>query len=714
MNFRNPNGDRRPRSTPARRVAIAMSCASLLVAATHAESAEPLDASEVQAVVREIEAMVKTKEDRVVDFVVRDATPDRIERLYRSPEVVHLPKTIRENGLIFAGRGSTLLHFAQPSDVVNAVASWFPEEIAAARARKDQRLWSGDIHLWGPFANWDAEPAAFMALWNCMPLAAIVRPEASPFARRLEDSLLQHPLGAQSSAYEEADFGHCVRHRNGHRAGMTAADNVANQAETARIAEAVTPLLRERFATFLSNRRCEGTGPEDCVLVLRMWASLLPADAGLAVAMQTLESRVAPDGPLPDMQKTSPNAHDFEFEDGRERFDAGLRRAAFLRAKLLSVTRAPAAWPADALATTLRQMTQLRQAFAVPYVRRWYVYEIDYRNDPLNPWLALPNDPATARRVREAILAELDRAGDDIECDVFRQWFDHGGKPLRSVYALRRMQRADRPASPCASPDHEWLRQDGDVEAAEVRDGYLGLLGRVAARDHDALLTGLTDGGARCFERRGAKTPGWLRRVCTTWIAEPQVPSARLRHAGPAWRVAKLKPLPAADDRRGAAQARWMADLVRTSAPEVRRRMREIAADFGTRDIRIHAAGQWVRRGSARSLIEFRLYMKGNTPDAGWPLVGARLLLDVGPRSITLVGVPARFAFQYDEGSVGRVTDLDRDGRFEVWLSGTFGECDGEDLQPGIDCASEVVHMGEIRGDTLTYFARKPRRVESR
>ena len=118
MNFRNPNVGRRPRSTPARcRVAIAMSCASLRVAATHAESAEPLDASEVQAVVREIEAMVKTKEDRVVDFDVRDATPDRIERLYRSPEVVHLPKTIRENGLIFAGRGSTLLHFAQPSDV---------------------------------------------------------------------------------------------------------------------------------------------------------------------------------------------------------------------------------------------------------------------------------------------------------------------------------------------------------------------------------------------------------------------------------------------------------------------------------------------------------------------------------------------------------------------------------------------------------------------
>lgn len=691
-----------------------MSCAPLLVAATHAESAEPLDASGMQSVVREIETMVKTKPEHVVDFVVRDATPDRIERLYRSSEVVHLPKTLRENGLIFAGRGSTLLHFARPSDVVHAVASWFPDEIAAARARKDQRLWHGDIHLWGPFANWDVEPAAFMALWNCMPLAALVRPDANPFGRRLEDSSLQHPLGAQSSAYEEADFGHCVRNRSGRRAGMTAADNAANQAETARIAEAVTPFLRERFATLLSNRRCQGTGPDDCVLVLRMWASLLPADAGLAASMQTLESGVAPDGPLPDMRKTSTNAHDFEFEDGRDRFDAGLRRAAYLRAKLLSVTHAPGAWPVDALATTLQQMTQLRQAFAVPYVRRWYVYEIDYRNDPLNPWLVLPIDTVPARPVREAILAELDRAGDAVGCDVFRQWFDHGGKSLQSVHALRRMQRADRPASSCASPDHEWLRQDADAEAAEVRAGYLGLLGRVSARDHDALLTGLTDGGARCFERRGAKTPGWLRRVCTTWIAAPQVPSARLQHAGPTWRAAKLPPLPAADDRRIAAQGRWMVDLVRKSAPEVRRRMREIAVDFGARDLRIDAAGQWVRRGSARSLIELRLSLKGNTPDAEWPFVGPRLLLAVGPRSITLVGVPARFVFQYDDGSIGRVTDLDRDGRFEVWLSGTFGECDGEGLRPGVDCAIEVIHMGEIRGDALSYFARKPRRVGRR
>jgi len=44
-----------------------------------------------------------------------------------------------------------------------------------------------------------------------------------------------------------------------------------------------------------------------------------------------------------------------------------------------------------------------------------------------------------------------------------------------------------------------------------------------------------------------------------------------------------------------------------------------------------------------------------------------------------------------------------------VWFSGTFGECDGEDSQRGDDCAIETLHMGEIRGDALSYFARTPK-----
>jgi hypothetical protein len=39
--------------------------------------------------------MIKTDSSQVPNFVVREATPERIEQLYRMPEVVQLPKIIR-------------------------------------------------------------------------------------------------------------------------------------------------------------------------------------------------------------------------------------------------------------------------------------------------------------------------------------------------------------------------------------------------------------------------------------------------------------------------------------------------------------------------------------------------------------------------------------------------------------------------------------------
>ena len=101
----------------------------------------PLTPTEFEAVVREIEAMVKTDESRVTDFVVREATPERIDRLYSMPELTRLPKDVRENGLIFAGRGYRLLTFDKPSDIIAKMTSWFPGEIAQIRGAKEKNLW---------------------------------------------------------------------------------------------------------------------------------------------------------------------------------------------------------------------------------------------------------------------------------------------------------------------------------------------------------------------------------------------------------------------------------------------------------------------------------------------------------------------------------------------------------------------------------------------
>ncbi len=70
------------------------------------------------------------------------------------------------------------------------------------------------------------------------------------------------------------------------------------------------------------------------------------------------------------------------------------------------------------------------------------------------------------------------------------------------------------------------------------------------------------------------------------------------------------------------------------------------------------------------------------------------MLLLVEPEGVRPVGVPARFQFKHDSGEIHAVPDFDRDGHHEVWISGSFGECDDD----GIDCANTVVHMGEIPG----------------
>ncbi|MDP2828162.1 MAG: hypothetical protein Q8O37_06110 [Sulfuricellaceae bacterium] len=92
-----------------------------------------------------------------------------------------------------------------------------------------------------------------------------------------------------------------------------------------------------------------------------------------------------------------------------------------------------------------------------------------------------------------------------------------------------------------------------------------------------------------------------------------------------------------------------------------------------------------------------------------WPFIGSRVLLLIEPDAIRVVGVPPRFNYQYDEGEITHVSDLDGDGNLEIWFSGVFGECDGEDSKPGIDCAIKATHMGEIFDDALSFFTNSPK-----
>ncbi len=690
---------------------LALIAAACLVPPAQAEGLSPLNAQEQEAVVAEIRKMLKTDVNKVDEFVVEEATPERIERLYHTPAFLHQPKNIRENGLIFASKGN-LLAFDKPSDVIAKVSSWFPDEIAEARTRERSRLWSGDVHLWGALLeDWEPEPVAFVTLWRCMPQSAWLRPERNPFERRVPDDIPMLPIGANSSAEQEFEFGFCVRNRNRDNWGMTIAQHEANQADIRNIGQHITPTLTDKFAQHLAESRCEGRGPDDCVLVLRLWASLTPDDARLAAMLQRLEADIGPDGPLPELLNREADPWQSPRTFGEERYDEGLRRLAYLRAKLLSVLNAPQAWPSGALAKTLRQMTRLRQAFATRYVRRWSRYEIDSHNDPISPWRVLMSVPAMVATVRSAILAELELIDTAAHCDVFEQWFEHDGPILQTTFALQQLT-AQEP-SRCAYPDLAWLREGKTAEAKKLRDRYLALA-ETSGLMRDGALVAFTDQAERCFAEESDGIPLWVRELCDTWISEPQYVGLTLEHSrltlDPSKQFHATEHAPPGrftTDQVTEAQDEWLTGILAETgiAPQ---HLDAFAADLRTRNVHVTNARIWRHPGHVQSLIELQL-------------VGIEYdykNFAAGPGTLTAIDMPYRFFDHYGENDIVRVSDLDEDGNLELWMADAydFNWCAGDesDLEREIDCTAKTASMGEIQGDVLSFFVKSKASPEFR
>jgi hypothetical protein len=668
--------------------------------AQDARAAPPLSADLRDTILREIVALAKNDERKVPNVPAQEATPERIEALFRAPGLTQLPKLQREYALTFAARGETMLFaFDKPSDVLARVSSWFPEEIAKARTSGDHyRL--GDVYFSGPHNNWTTEAIAFVAVWNCMPVIAWLKPDDNPFMRRWNDG--GRRLDGQA-ALGDFEFSYCIRERSGHQFSLTMEQHRKDQEVLHQMADRISPVLRAKFSRFLAANRCRGTGPDDCVMVLRLWASLAPDDANLARTIQMLETDIAPDSPLPELRNPGATWQTSAIEDGQSRFDAGLRRAAFLRAKLLSVLRAPGAWPGDALAETFRQMSNLRLAFAVVYTHRWYQYKIDYYNEPINPWNLLPLAPDEQPKVRKAIVDELSRLDEGTPCEVVQEWFGRD-KSLQSEYALQRLTMGR--TSKCAAPDWDWLRKGLSAKAVEVRDGYLRLFDRPdSGKIRETVLSRLTQDGELCFARSAEPSERWLRSLCTIWISEPPLVPLKLAHSGLAldnstrFNLTTLEPpQQQANDAKSKEQEAWFGQLTRAWGADARQKMQAIAADLSWRGVGVMTARQWTHPGHDKSLLE--LHLNDNQ--------GTRLLLVVDAQDLVAVEAPDRFRGEHEYNEIVEVSDLDGDGDLELWWAESFRRCTGDtgDLQRDYDCAAKTALMGEVQGSVLSYFTR--------
>jgi len=672
-------------------------------AQTTSKLSPPLAPPEFDAVIHEIQQMVGTKENDVKDFVVREATPERIQRLYAMPELLKQRKVVRENGLIFAGQG-TLLSFDKPSDVINKVAGWFPEEVAAARQAPDQRFFT-HLHLYGPYASWQDEPAAFMAMWNCMPQLAWITPDADPFRRRLKiSSLSMWGIAATSSDSLEGDFGFCVRERSGHRAGWTPEARQANQQEVRGIGARVAAFLPGKFSRFLVREGCSGTGPDDCVMVLRLWASLTPADPELASALARLESLMQLDAPLPPLHKPS-DQYGAGGQEGEPRFDALLRRGAFLRAKLASVVRQPSAWPANALANTLHQMTVLQRTMTQAIDHRWYYYELGYYNALVNPWGPLGIYMAESPAIRNAVMAEINAiGGDDQNCSLHQAWLNTH-PDLLNLFVSQHLQ--DAPFTPCAKPDWSRIKAGTTAQAVELRGQYLKLLQRTPSdATRDEILSQLTSNGSDCFSAQGKPALNWQAGLCRTWVHEPQVTPLALQHSkltlDKRHQFLKLVNEAPRTGENGVIepdQRAWLGTLTQGMHADAIASMQAYAGSLWQQHRVVRMATHWRHPGHSRSLIELELADNDST----------RVDLILTPHGLQELTVPARLYWPQDRPDIVRVSDLDADGHLELWWSKPFDDCQGDssDLERNLDCSATgamSATMGEANRNGVTYF----------
>lgn len=81
----------------------------------------------------------------------------------------------------------------------------------------------------------------------------------------------------------------------------------------------------------------------------------------------------------------------------------------------------------------------------------------------------------------------------------------------------------------------------------------------------------------------------------------------------------------------------------------------------------------------------------------------SQFIVVVSDTGIQWVALPQNLG-QYDDGVLVGLSDVDQDGNIEAWFSAEWGECDGEGLVPGRDCAIPRYYRFEQFGERFLPF----------
>ncbi len=647
-------------------------------------AATALDEREYLLVIAEVQRMVATDESEVPAFVVEHATPSRIERLFAMPERLQLSASLRSNALIFAGRGGDLLRFRKPSDVLARMQDWFPQEMAAARAEAVSPKAKG-ARLWGPFRNWDVEAAAFVVLWNCMPQQVWLQPDAGAFAG---GSRQWRAIDNRGSF----DVAQCVRLNVGE---ATASSPV--------FPPRVRAVLVDRLAQHIEDHRCRLGGPDDCALVLHLLSAIAPGSDALATALHHVAVDFDAQQPLPAYRREWSDWQSSQLEDGAERFAAAQRRAAYLRARLLSLLHNPKAWPDDELVDSMRRSSELQQEFAAPFVRRWPQFEIEQRTLGIPPWplIAVDGDQA----LPADLVRELDLLDEAQHCLAYRSWLDAIGPAAAAGHGLLNLRR-DPPRLPlCQAPDWAWLRSSDEPQAATLRAAYVQLAGELAAPAlRDLIIGHLLQDGADCFRREeGDAIPkDWQQPLCARWVHEPSEVGPVLSNTGLRLdRAAQFTRLHLASipQNPGDDQRPLLLGLVAGLQPQARSQFEHHVQSLHDARVQVRDVKLWRHPAHSRAFVALQL---------GDGDLTLRYLL-LTPQAVQTIEVPPRLAPGAPGRVVARVSDLDADGQLELWWGADdLDYCvgDASDLARDLHCSAVApsLRMGEIQHGRVTWF----------
>ena len=467
-------------------------------------------------------------------------------------------------------------------------------------------------------------------------------------------------------------------------------------------------------------------------MLLHLWASLAAEDPLLARMLQSLEPDLALNAPLSAMKMPFSQSRP-EFESGTERFDTVWRRAAFLRAKLRSILSGSNAWPQNALRASIQQVIALQKLLDDPYAKHFNYADLDYRAPAISPWQILyadlrvrktarnglppellgwesqPRDAVTLSRVRSAVLEALPDLDTAARCNLVKPWLT---PELAVEYALSRLAvSGDASASSCVQPDWAWLKAGESEAAVFARSRYLDVLQTAPPIARDHVLSQLTDYGADCFAKPKGGFSDWQQRLCSRWIHEPQTAQLKLKNSKLSLDQSRqfsqfVSQAPRTDDNKPIAnQQAWLSAMAQGIPGQASTALAAFAKELQDKGQVIEAVNLWQHPGHSRALIE--LHMAGGDC--------ATVLVQMTPQGLQKLVVPARISQRSTcHTDIVRVSDLDQDGKLEVWWAledwgaTRFDACAGDegDLQRNLDCSAinQPAQMAEIDGDTLTYF----------